>query len=211
MRASLNFDVQRAIPAAWDILWKYNLKERKKDEAYFKKTGKRPYGWARTYYLTATSVERMVKDLASDTFNGRPWRKEPGYGECYGVRFSGNLQAMVRHWLLRTMAGQIVGHNFGRGHISGMRFRPVGEPMAETELQTMVQKEERRNNPRPRRRHFSKHYGGRALCVVEMKKKKGSHYWGRGHSQAWTTEDWTEVTCPSCLKLKTLKVEEVNG
>jgi len=139
MTKRFSFDIKAAIPVAWDVIWASRLKQRKDDLAYEKKYGKKAFNWATSYYVCAADVERMVRDFAQDTADGKPWRTtNTGYGDGYGLRMPGNLNSMVRGWLLRGNGGQIVGHNFGRGHISGMRFRPVGEPMAEVEKVTSV-------------------------------------------------------------------------
>lgn len=194
MRKRFTFDINAAIPAAWDVIWTSHKKERKKDEAYEKKQGKKPYGWERTYYTTASDVERMVRDLAEDTANGKPWRTENTCSGWGTVRISGNLKGKVRDWLLRNP--KITGHNFGRGHISGMRFRPVGEPLAEAEKKTIEKNQKRRaglGSPKPW--HFSEK--GSLLC--QKARMKGRYSFGR--SSAWSTKDQSKVTCKQCLNL----------
>lgn len=195
MSKKFAFNIHDAIPAAWDFLWKENLKRRKENEAYFKEYGREAYRSNDTYYLTASDIETQVRQWAYDTSQGKPWSQERGYGGySHGVRLSGNLQDSVRNWLLRTMSGKIVGHNFGRGHISGMRFRPVGEPISGVEQETIKKKAARRERPTP------KHYKGkhnRPLCIESRMKGRFSFR----SSKAWTTKRIEEVNCARCKKL----------
>lgn len=195
MRKKFSFDINAAIPFAWDVIWASHRKERKKDEAYAKKYGKKPYGWERTYYTTASDVERMVRDLAQDTAEGKPWRTENTCSGWNTVRISGNLKGKVRSWLLRGNGGKIVYHNFGRGHISGARFRPVGEPLAEAEKKTIeFHKKRRAGELPPRPIHFSQNG---LLC--QKARLKGRFSWHR--STARSTKDQEKVTCKQCLNL----------
>lgn len=209
MGKRFTFDVKKAIPAAWDLIWKSHRIERKKDEAFEKKHGKKPYGWERTYYTTASDVERMVRDFALDTSEGKPWRTEhTGYGYPNGIRIGGDLKAAVRSWLLRGNGGKIVGHNFGRGHISGMRFRPVGEPLAEAEKKTIEKHQKRRAGLAPPKPiHF--HDKG-LLC--QKARKAGRFFFSRGRTTSRTTTDRSKVTCKQCLnllaKMSMPKIEE---
>ena len=111
-------------------------------------------------------------------------------GRGAGVRMPGGLQRAVRNWLLSN--SRLDRHNFGKGHISGMRFRPQGAPLAPAEIKTMQQKEKDRVRTTPKPVHFRK-LGG-LLCVV---RKPFSH-----RSKARCTSDWNRVTCPRCQKLK---------
>lgn len=190
------FDIKAAIPAAWDVIWASRLKQRKEDVAYEKKVGKKPFNWATSYYVTASDVERMVRDFAEDTANGKPWRKtNTGVGGYMGIRLGGDLKGAVRSWLLRGNGGKIVGHNFGRGHISGMRFRPVGEPMAEVEKVTMEKNVKRRNGLAPPR---PVHFSDKGL-LCQKARLKGRFSWHR--SNARSTKDRDKVTCKQCLNL----------
>lgn len=197
-----HFDVRAAIPLAWNFLWAKNLETRKKDEADFARTGHKAYRDGSTYYLCAADIENQIRAWAEDTAAGKPWRKERVYGG-YGfqVRLSGDLQGMVRDFLLRGNGGKIVGHNFGRGHISGMRFRPVGEPLSEAEKNTLDKKQKQRDNPRPTTWHYSERYGSRPECVRQAAIAKGQRIYGFRPSKALTTRDLEEVTCPRCKNL----------
>lgn len=188
-RKAIQFDTRKAIQAAWDMIWVHKLAQRAKDEKEFKKTGHERYRTGDTYYTTAADVENQVRRFASEQLRGEPWGASGlAFGRDYaGVRMSGRLQGAVRDFLLHN--SKITGHNFGRGHISGMRFRPVGQPLAPAEQKTIAKKEERRANPRPKLYHLSRH--GRPLCV-----NRKTHGWRP--SKAWMTHDKNHVTCPRC-------------
>jgi len=195
MGKRFHFDTHLAIRTAWDVLWASRLKERA-DGRDFRGS---------SYYVTASDVEDLVRQFASDTAKGRPWRTKTVNGDHYGIRMPGDLNGAVRDYLLRGNGGKIVGHNFGRGHISGMRFRPVGEPIGPAEKETIERKA--RNKDKPKVRHFGKGFGSHPHCVVEAKKKAGKRFFGWRRSKSWVTSEREEVTCPRCLNL--LKSEPV--
>lgn len=187
----LAFDVRLACQTAWDALWANNLKLRKKD----KNTR-----WAnRTYYLTAADIENQVRSYAQNQFDGRPW--DTKYIACgrpgqYGWRIRGNLQAMVRAWLFGN--SQLTSHNFGRGHISGARFRPVGDPIAPSEQETNARHTKQRAEGYQRTLHYAAHMGGTILCQQARRAKRS---YSSGRSRAWDTRDKAKVTCKQCLNL----------
>jgi hypothetical protein len=194
-------DLNKAIPAAWDMLWAQNLKQRKEDLAYEKKVGKKPFNWSRTYYLTASDIENQVREFAAATRDGKSWDKAHiAFGRPMNwppIRISGDLKGTVRNWLLRGNGGKIVCHNFGRGHISGARFRPFGEPLATAETETMVKHEKRRKGLAPPKPiHF---YDKGLLC--QKKRTNGRHSFYSSRSRARSTGDRSEVTCKACLNL----------
>jgi hypothetical protein len=184
------FDYQAAIKAAWDLLWASNLKTRAEDSHYRPST---------TYYLTASDLMWQVRQFAEETAAGEPWGKRGrAYSGGYGsrVRLSGDLLHMCRDWLRNEeYAGRLASHNFGRGHVSGKRYRPAGEPISEAETNTFAVKAQRASKPRPvhmwdstRKKSF--------LCAPEKKSR-----WGRYRSQAHVSRGATPITCPRCLKL----------
>lgn len=199
MKKRFAFDMQSAIQTAWDMLWAANLERRKENDDYTKKTGKKSFDEAGTYYICSADIERTVRGFAQQSFEGHPWTLG---GYAYNVRMQGNLQRTVRDWLLHGNRGKIVGHNFGKGHISGMRFRPVGEPMAEAELQTIKRNEDRRLKPRPR------HYGkSKPICTANRRRSMFS----RPSRNIWTTNNKSDVTCPRCLNLLAKMPAEVKA
>ena len=127
------------------------------------------------------------------------------------------LQHEVRDYLLHNRG--ITGHNFSRGHISGMRFRPRGEPLSPAEQKTFKaqqEKEEKRARGEPTyTRHASSGQYGLALCVKAQRDKKiaaakaagrSAPWFGSNHrSRVWTTDKLEEVTCPRCRNLKESK------
>lgn len=179
------FDMQGAIAFAWAVCWADNLARRAAGNDHR----------GNTYYLTATDVETQVRRLAHETMQGKSWGSTGrawGRGWEGGVRLPGDVQAQVRDWLLSNP--DVEGHNFGRGHISGMRFRPRGEPLAPGEQHTL-------NTPRKPWAEKPVHYSsnhGRALCV----KARVSIYirWRRPTTR--TASDWAQVTCKRCLNMR---------
>lgn len=182
-------DFSQAIPAAFVCVWQRNLKMRAAGNDFR----------GNTYYVTASDVEEQVRCFAEDQLAGKPWGTKESYGRGWhnGLRISGDLTGAVRQWLLRNCDG----HNFGRGHISGMRFRPRGEPIGPTEQATLQKKAEERANPKVKPVHYSYTYGP-AHCVLAAKEKRGLRYWGNAlRSRAHTVSDWEHVTCKRCLNL----------
>jgi hypothetical protein len=213
------FSIEQAIPAAWDFLWAHNLKARAKCEAenpngVFGKYARRWY--TRTFYICAADMVAQVRSFAYETAKGLQWGTNGVRGPDYGIRMSGDLDGRVRTWLLRTKDG----HNFGRGHISGMRFRPKGAPLGPSEQDTI---KEQAKPPKPRTIHFGKtsaYSGGSPLCIAvqrfnknEERKANGlpTYYQHHGRSNAVCRDNWEgvvkwgepkPVNCPRCLKLK---------
>lgn len=214
----MKVDLNKMIPEAWDYLWAQHLKSRAKHGDFR----------GQSYYLTAADIERRVRDVCQDIF----WATQPPItpadlaplkaGErprkfkkmILQTGVAGGLQRLVRDWLLNQVRiGKFASHNFDRGHISGMRFRPVGAPISEAESKTIEAKRERRANPKPKPRHMSSNpdsYGGLALCIKAQRDKKAAeakakgqyyHHYSSGRSHAWTEKDPAKVTCPRCLKL----------
>lgn len=199
---SMAFDLERALPAAWDAQWKKNLESRAKMTP-------RSYGYSDTFHLTATDVENQVRQFAVEEAHGEKWGSSgPAHGrpESYGLRGRfrivvdgqrGGLQGAVRDWLLRQVRrGVLTAHNFGRGHVSGMRFRPAGEPLTDAETQTVRRNERSRSTPRPRHAP-AKPNSDLPLCTAGRKR---APYRGptRGVLVMHRAGD---VTCPRCLKL----------
>jgi hypothetical protein len=187
------FDLAKAIPAAWALCWADNLKTRAKGGTYRPST---------TFYLTASDIENQVRLFAEETAAGEAWgTRGRAWGRGYGftVRVSGDLKRTVRDWLLNgARNGRLESHNFGRGHISGMRFRPAGEPISDAEQTTIKVKKARADKPLTK--HFSKRYGHPPLCTAARRSPFARP------SRAWTTTQQAEVTCPRCLNL--LKAKE---
>lgn len=183
LKMRVQFDRQLAIATAFAAIFARKKAAREKDAA------QQRYGYADLFDVTATEVEREVRDYAYATLQGKPW----GTCHCYGgVRMSGNLMSDCRDWLLlQVRQGKLEAHNYGRGHISGMRFRPKGEPMSPQAVKTIETKVERRANPKPRLRHFIAE-GDRLMC---QKRRPWRSRWRTN-----VADDPEKVTCPRCLK-----------
>lgn len=183
MKRTFSFDRRAAIAAAWDFLWADNLRQRAKGDAFRNST---------TYYLTASDVENQVRQFAADQREGREWGAS---GRAYGtpctwpvIKFPGDLLGDCRDWLRNNR--RLTSHNFGRGHVSGARYRPVGEPLAEAEQATIKEKAER--STRVRVVHLGDN--GRCACV-----KRTS--WSKSNYRISMTRDGSKVTCPRCVKI----------
>jgi hypothetical protein len=185
-RAAL-FDTRKAIETAWNVLWASNIANRKKwtKEGY-------TYGLSGTYYLTASDVENQVRAYAHDEVHGKPWRTDRAPYGGWSVRVEGDLFAAVRDWLLSNP--NLTYHNSGRGHVSGARFRPVGEPLAPAEVRSAEKREKERTDPRPRVVHFGSYSLNGLLCTIE-KRSPFSRTRNCGQREV------EKVTCPRCKSL----------
>lgn len=187
MKTRIPFDTELAIATAWDLLWARNIKMRAEGQDYD----------GQTYYLTASDVERQVRAFAEEQMEGKPWGSSGNHDAYYSrIRISGDLNNAVRDWLLWNH--NLQQFNFKRGHISGMRFRPVGEPFSPQELRTQAaQKKEADARAAGKKKpvHYSGRTFGNAICV------KRSPYSSGIRSSAYTTRDPAKVTCPRCLKM----------
>ncbi len=193
-----NFNTRAAIEAAWTLLWANNLKERAKEEKEhpdgdFGKWGRCWY--TRTFYICAADVTAQVRSFAYETAKGLKWGTNGVRGPDYGIRLPGSVDGEVRRWLLATKDH----HNFGRGHISGMRFRPRGEPLGPSEEDTLKKQAQPK---RPAPIHFSRNgYSGKPLCVAVSNRENNKRP-GWKPSKARTRKEWADVTCKRCLNLK---------
>jgi len=186
------FNIVKAIPAAWDLLWADNLRKRAAGSDFR----------GNTTYLTASDVVEQVRAFAQEQADGKVWGWN---GRQWGrsmtlVRIStghpGGLLRLVRDWLFtQVRAGKLEEFDFGRGHISGARFRPAGSGATEAERKTVAERERRRTVPRPVHISASGTYGGRPLCI----KPRGGFY-RRPSKYVHTTTERDCVTCPRCLK-----------
>jgi hypothetical protein len=193
-RSVERFDTQRAIAEAWKLLWADNLKKRAEGQDFR----------GDTTYLTASDVVEQVRTFAQEQLDGKAWGAT---GRCWGrayatVRIStsgrGGLLGVVRSWLeLECRRGRLEIFTFGRGHISGARYRPAGEGVTETETTTMRAKQRRRETPRPIHYAVRGEWGlGRAVCLPPRRQFS----YGRRGMRPRVTNDRKEVTCPRCRK-----------
>lgn len=185
------FNVQELLPLAWKICWDDNMAKRAKGHDYRDNT----------YHLTASDIENQLRQFAEEIADGKPVGSTGrAWGRAWrsGVRIVGgsDLQWQVRNWLRRNP--KLVSHNFGRGHISGERYRPVGEPLYKSEAKTIAQHEEQRRNPKPKPVHYAVRYGGAPLCT-----KARRSIFSRGSRYTRSTNTKADVTCARCLKLAT--------
>ena len=215
------FNLDREFQKAWDWCWSYycepsvyeNEQYNEKTQEW-EKTGEKRELEPRQSWLTATDLERRVRASVAEQVNKVPYGS---YGaDAWGkgastLRIStgkrGNLLDACRDWLLsQARSGKLSAHNFGRGHISGMRFRPVGLDLTEAEKKT-VEKKAVPYDQKPV--HFAdpdtRSFRSLTLCskaTRETNKKKLRGYFRQpNRSKSRTTTDRSKVTCPRCLKL----------
>ena len=190
-RQRMTFDVQAAIPKAWTFLWRANLARQQAGEDYR----------GQSTYLTASDVEAQVRQFAQEQFDGRaPGSTGPARGRRYTVvRLTtgrpGGVFGLIRDWLLAEVrAGRLEIFKFGRGHISGARFRPAGQGPNLAEEQSMDRKRARQGRPAPVHASVSGRHGGRPLCTKE--RRRGFSW--RPSRFVRTTAEPGEVTCARC-------------
>jgi hypothetical protein len=174
------FNLEQEIQKAWDWCWAYFCEPTEVREAIYDEEGE-PTGEyeaepkrypARQSWLTASDLVNRIRASAAEQLEGKPYGSKGPDTYYSNVRVStggrGDLLGVVRTWLLRNSA--LEQHNFGRGHISGMRFRPVGSGLTESEAKTVEARRKRnagetpvhyRNTPAGR----SSFYGS-PLCVA---------------------------------------------
>jgi hypothetical protein len=191
------FNLAKAISEAWKLQWK------QKEEMNDEKRADMQY-YRANLYLTASDLEAQVRLFAEEQIAGEKWgSRGPAWGKGYGssVRISlGRRQTLLdacRDWLLSEQrAGRLSSFNFGRGHISGARYRPAGMEISETEQKTLEAKRKRRETPRPV--HAKVRQGGSAIVCMQDRMK------GRirmSRSKTRSSIDPNEITCPRCQKL----------
>lgn len=193
-RKSLNLAVEFA--ASWTRLWKANLESRLKGHDH----------GGRTYFLTATDLERDVRD----ELTARMRAERPD--ECGTLRISGlggrplldHVRAEVRSEVRSGRAD-----DRGRGHCSSMRFRPAGAPASQAEKKAdavpVVEKSRRRFVVHFHRETEEIPFGdgtrerllGR-LC--ETKPRKRSFY-SHPRRSIYPTNDPARVSCKKCRKI----------
>lgn len=197
----MRFNIDEEIKDAWDYLWADNVKGRKKD-------------WkGETYYLTATDLEDRVRCSIAEKLEGKRrgfYGRHHGTYMCPKLNGIGRLLDRCRNWLSRQVSsGVLQVHNFGRGHCSGARFRPVGEPLSPQEQRSIKKKETDKTKVKPIHfkdpQHKGYSYDAPALCTRKARKtnaKKGRFCCrSRRRSTVRTTKNGGEVTCKRCLKL----------
>lgn len=156
-------------------------------------------------YITATEVEQRVRAALEEKAAGAEYGSH-GYsgGWHSNIRLSGlngcSLLSRCRdHLLAEVASGRLSCHNFGRGHISGMRFRLPGSGITETEQRTLEVKAKRESRGiiRHLRHPEAKPYSCRRLCETDRQRKS----YGRRPSRVWVTDEADKVTCKHCLAL----------
>ena len=189
------FDLQAEVAKAWDWLWE------SRDHRC----------WKQENYVTASDVESRVRAAVAERLKGKPYGSE-GRETYSRVQISTGSQVdllgLCRRWLMDQMgAGRVEGHNFGRGHCSGMRFRPAGAPLGEVEqkhLETPREELARRRWIRHMASDPAEPLNGRGhkdrLCERGRKPRR---FYGfpRRQFHSDVTADPSKVTCKRCLAI----------
>lgn len=179
-----NQEIKTEIAIAWNKLWGNNLHNRARD---FR---------GNTYYLQAADIEREVRRAFEErAFSKAGITHEQWlHGPVYRFRISPLLNH-VRDWLLEQVRrGNLVTHNFNRGHISGARFRPTGQPLSPAEQRTLAEQD--------KGYHPTYHYCRpddeyrRAICRIGKPQPRTRV----SRSYLLRTNDRAKVNCRSCLK-----------
>jgi hypothetical protein len=207
---SISLDLSVELPKAWAVCWAEWCEPKDIGDA---ENG--PQLWEpRQRWLTATDLEQRLRAAAVEKLDGIEYGKLGrgyGYGMGVTIRFPDNSRATlldrVRDWLREQVAaGQLVCHNFGRGHISGMRFRPPGVELTEGEKATLETKRKRAAGEAVVHLYTGENwFQRRPLCTPPRKK---STFRPRQRSKAEMTSEPEKVTCPRCKKLLTAAIEK---
>lgn len=210
-RATCTHDeLDTIITAAWEWLWAYYQGRIRESMA----EGHEP--WDDHFFITASELEYTVRIMLANRLRKQPATTgDPAYGNTHGLvvsirggRYREDLLCVVRDWLAGQTGDTLQRHNFGKGHISGMRYRPLGAPLSPAEKRTLAKKD--KDATRAKAIHAADpatHWPQLALCskaARETAKAKRRSYSCRRHSphsSVSTTSDPDKVTCPKCRKL----------
>ena len=198
----MQFDIKAHMQLAWDLLYAASVKREKSRSHAF---------------VTASDMEDQIRQFAAEVVAGEPvGTRGAAWGTrgFHSVRIScpngARLLDVCRDWLLlRKRMGTFQGHNFCHGHISGMRFRPSGVILPESERKTILKRVERiEGRAKPAVVHFDVKTSGwtaHLLCMEKARLTKAAkgirNYRGMRRSNARHTREEEKVTCPRCLKL----------
>lgn len=189
------FDLKAAMTEALDWLWTYKAAERKKLEA---KGDTSDRWYAEHTYTTATELERRVRSALCERQNSA---KVGAYGINGGIYSGFRIQGLggislldhCRRFLLRSGLER---HNFGRGHVSGERFRAPGVEIPESERKTLEAK------AKTKPVHLKRASAWAPLCTEGRKSQRGTFSRHRSHRPSTSlTQEADKVTCPRCRKL----------
>lgn len=199
MGKAIGINLQQACATAWAVCWARHLANREKClKSRFK------YGLAETYYLTGTDLERQIREAVAEAARAAG---HSGYGIRISTGHRGGLLDVVRRWLsTQASAGVLEVHNFGRGHISGARYRPAGAPMAPAEVKTVHRNEVRRSRANPVHAAASE----QSALLLCQQPKHGGGGWRRRAPIGRKPAEYGKVTCPRCLRMIKEGVMEVD-
>jgi hypothetical protein len=196
MRMPIN--MYQEIQDAIQRLWAGRIKEREERDAAGRTDFRGEGG-----YITATDVEREVREHLQNMLDQPMSHSLLVPSRSRGrLRITGlnghTLLGLCRDGLFAlTRSGKWTCHNHGRGHISGMRFRPADEPLSTAEETSLSLTREEKI-----RRKFLHHFArpdGKAVCGAGDRKR--SPYADRRGWKPKPETDASKVTCKVCLKL----------
>lgn len=165
--------------------------------------------WGNNDYITASDLEQRIRGRASEILDGAEYGSRGQQFSGHGIQIRGldgmSLLSHCRDYLInRCYTGELEMHNFGRGHVSGARFRKAGSGPSEKEQKTVESnaKKQKRGTPV----HLRKD-GTRATRVCETKRQAKASSWGRRRDWRMRfTDDPEKVTCRNCLA----KIRQMN-
>jgi hypothetical protein len=197
-----NFDLDTECRRAWPIAWK----ELCEPTVYEYDDGEKRTFEPRQSWLTATDIERRIRAHFAEQADGLEEGKRGLDDFCMkgtvtistGSRYS--LMDCVRDWLAdEVRAGRLTRHNFGRGHISGMRYRPVGMELTDAEKKTLEKADKRAKGETPVHFSNSTSWLRKPLCVADRNVKRAGYRQPK-RSSARIVSEPAKVTCQRCLK-----------
>lgn len=189
------FDLKTEMQKALEWIVAYKAERRAEMEA----KGETDDVWyAQECYTTATELERRVRAAAAEQMDGKPYGSN-GFDDFamkpFQVRGLNGIPLLhhCRSFLLRHP--KLNRHNFGRGHVSGERFRTDDMPLSTAEQRTMAEK------AKVKPVHLRRPTTWKPLCTATRQPKRSAFSADRGRPASNVTSDPAKVTCPRCLKL----------
>lgn len=181
-------DLHSYMELAWRTCWDTVEKRKAEGDKWF------------SDYVTASDIEACVRwliDRDQDQLGSDSWW---GYQGCCRIRVvgghRGDMLGRCRKFMAGLLArGVVEAHNFGRGHCSGVRFRPKGTGLNEKEKRTIE------NKTKEKPVHYRRE-GGKPLCTANRKPTARSYrHRNVFNPKIRVTNEAEKVTCPRCKNL----------
>jgi hypothetical protein len=159
--------------------------------------------------LTATELVRRIRGYAQELAEGLPYGECATYAGTVRVRVPdghSDLLHAVRDWLAtQARRGKLEAHNFGRGHCSGMRFRPVGEGLTKAETKTIESERREKpvhfSDPQSKGNWYAPLCSRKARETIASKQRGYRFFRPHAHKYVRTTDKLADVTCKRCKTL----------